>query len=252
MERIKLVFSYDGAGFSGYQIQPGKRTVQEEIEKVLAFLLKENVRIYASGRTDAGVSALAQVAHFDTEQAVNEKKLLDSLNALLPDDIGVSSVEKVGEDFDARFSVKRKTYNYFFYISKYTNPIFDKFAVRINDYADVNKMSEAAKYFVGTHDFKAFVSRKSGKTNFERTIFDAKVYKVYEGLYAFSVTGDGFLYNMVRIMFGALTLAAYGKIKPSDILEIINAKNRALSGKTMPAKPLLLVGVQYNENKKIK
>lgn len=245
MERIKFVFSYDGAGFSGYQTQPGKRTVQGEIEKVLAFLLKEDVRIYASGRTDAGVSALAQVAHFDTEKPVDEKKLLDSLNALLPDDIGVSRLCKTGMDFDARFSVKRKTYNYFFYVSKYTNPIFDKFATRINDYADVEKMKEAAKYFVGTHDFKAYVSRKSGKTNFERTIFNSEIVEIGAGLYAFSVTGDGFLYNMVRIMFGSLTLAGYGKIKPSEISDIINSKTRALSGKTMPSKSLLLVRVDY-------
>ena len=106
MERIKLVVQYDGTNFCGWQLQPAKRTVQGEIEKVLAFLLKEEVRLYASGRTDSGVSAYAQVCHFDTEQAVNEKKLCDSLNALLPEDVAVILCEKVGEDFEYRFSVK--------------------------------------------------------------------------------------------------------------------------------------------------
>lgn len=245
MERIRLNISYNGKNFSGFQIQPEKRTVQEEVEKVLEFLLKEKIRIYASGRTDAGVSALGQVVHFDTEKEVNEKKLLDSLNALLPDDIGVSLAEKVSSDFDARFTVKKKTYSYLFYVSKYTHPIFDSFATRLNDYADVEKMKQACKFLIGTHDFRSFVSKKSGKTNFVRTIFNAEIKEVYGGLYAFEITGDGFLYNMVRIIFGTLSNFAYGKLEPEDILKVIKSQNRAQAGKTASPKALMLKSVDY-------
>ena len=246
MKRYRLDIAYNGKNFSGYQIQPGKRTIQEEVEKVLEFLLGEKVRIYASGRTDAGVSALCQVVHFDTEKTdINTKKLTDSLNALLPDDISVSKVEEVDENFDARFTVKKKTYMYLFYVSKYRHPIFDDYALRINDYADISLMSEACKFLIGTYDFKSFVSKKSGKTDFVRTIYDAKIIEKGDGLFAFEITGNGFLYNMVRIIFGTLISISYKKHKPEDILSIILSQDRSKAGKTVPAKGLLLKNVEY-------
>ena len=244
MERIKFVMQYDGINFCGFQVQPNKRTVQGEIEKVLSFLMKENVKIYASGRTDAGVSAFSQIAHFDTEKNVNEKLLLSSLNALLPNDIAIISVEKTDESFDARFSVKKKTYWYKFYVSKFDMPLF-KDALRINDYADLSLMNDACKYLVGTYDFESFVARKSGKTDFVRTIYDAKIISLGDGLYAFEITGNGFLYNMVRIIFGTLLNVAYKKIKPEQIKTIIESKNRQVAGKTMPAYALLMKKVEY-------
>lgn len=246
MERIKLVVQYDGKEFSGFQLQPERRTVQGELEKVLEFLLKEKIRIYASGRTDAGVSAYAQVVHFDSECEINEKKLLDSLNALLPEDVAVTEATKVPPDFDSRFSVKKKTYWYRFYISKYELPLLNKLALRINDYADIKKMQKAAKMFVGTHDFESFVSKKSGKTDFVRTIYNAEIKDIGDGMFAFEITGNGFLYNMVRICFGTILKAGYGKIEPEDILKIIEAKDRSLAGKTMPAYALVMKGVEYS------
>ncbi len=246
MERIKFIMQYDGAKFCGFQVQPQKRTVQGEIERVLSFLMKENVKIYASGRTDAGVSAMAQVAHFDTEKQVNEKTLLSSMNALLPDDIAIINVEKVDESFDARFSVKQKTYWYKFYVSKFALPLFEKTALRINHFADVELMNEACKCFVGTHDFSSFVARKSGKTDFVRTIYDCKIVNLGDGLYALEITGNGFLYNMVRIVMGTLIQVAYKKIKPEDVLKIIEAKDRSKAGKTMPAHALLMKKVDYD------
>lgn len=244
---------YDGKDFSGYQVQPEKRTVQGEVEKVLEFLLKEKVKIYASGRTDTGVSAFNQVAHFDTETELNIKQFLGSINALLPADVQVTGLQEVDQNFDARFSVKRKTYQYLFYVSRFTLPLFNGRATRLNDYADIIKMNEACKYLVGTHDFSSFVSRKSGKTNFVRTVFDAKVVQLADKLYAFEITGDGFLYNMVRIIFGTLVSVAYGKLKPEDIKAIIDAKNRSKAGKTMPAEALYLKNVEYilGKNKNI-
>ena len=245
MERIKLIVQYDGTNFCGWQLQPEKRTVQGEIEKVLAFLLKEDVRLYASGRTDAGVSAYAQVCHFDTEKIVNTNKICDSLNALLPEDVAVLSCEKVGEEFDSRFSVKRKTYEYKFYVSKYELPLFEKVALRVNHYADISLMNEACKYFVGTHDFGSFVSAKSGKTDFVRTIYDAKIVSKDDGTFALEITGNGFLYNMVRIIFGTLLKVAYKKIKPEDMKQIIEGKSRALAGKTVSSHALFMKKVDY-------
>lgn len=247
MNRIKLTIQYNGKNFSGFQVQPEKRTIQGELEKVLEFLLKEKVRIYASGRTDAGVSALGQVAHFDTEKNINEKAFEGSLNALLPSDIAVTEVKIVPETFDSRFSVKKKTYQYLFYVSKYELPLFCDRALRINDYADVKKMDEASKYFIGTHDFSSFVARKSGKTDFVRTIYDAKIVELGAGLFAFEITGNGFLYNMVRIAFGTILMAGYGKIEPKEIKNIIEAKNRSLAGKTMSAHALLMKNVDYDD-----
>ena len=246
MERIKLVVQYDGTNFCGWQLQPEKRTVQGEIEKVLEFLLKEKTRLYASGRTDSGVSAYAQVCHFDTEQKVNEKKLLDSLNALLPDDVGVTVCEKVSDEFDSRFSVKKKIYQYRFYISKYTLPLFEKTAVKVYDYTDVSLMKEACKYLIGTYDFESFVSKKSGKTDFVRTIFDARIVELDDGLFAFEITGNGFLYNMVRIIFGTLLKVGCKKIKPEEILDIIKAKDRRFAGKTMSPHALFMKKVEYD------
>lgn len=245
MVRIKLIIQYDGRDFSGWQVQPNKRTVQGELEKTLEFLLKEKVKTYASGRTDSGVSAFGQVAHFDTEQTVNVKKLQDSLNALTPDDIAVTGCEIVSSDFDARFTVKKKTYQYRFYISKYRLPLYDKVAFRVNDYVDVNKMKEACKYFIGEHDFESFVSQKSGKTNFVRTVYDAKIIEIDDGLYAFEITGNGFLYNMVRIVFGTILKAGYGQIEPKEIENLILAKSRPKAGKTMPSYPLFMKKVDY-------
>lgn len=245
VERIKFIIQYDGKDFSGFQVQPEKRTVQGEIEKVLEFLLGEKIKIYASGRTDAGVSALAQVCHFDTEKIVNENKLISSMNALLPKDVAVTKLEKVSEDFDSRFSAKRKTYHYNFYVSKFTLPLFDKTALRVNHYANVSLMNEACKYFVGTYDFSSFVATKSGKTDFVRTIYECKIIEKGDGVYALKITGNGFLYNMVRIIFGTVLLAGYGKIKPEEIKNIIDAKSRARAGKTMPSYALMLKNVDY-------
>ena len=247
MERFKLVVQYDGTDFSGFQIQPEKRTVQGELEKVLEFLVGEKVRIYASGRTDTGVSAFAQVCHFDTEKDINAKKLEVSLNGLLPADVAVPSVEKVGMDFDSRFTAKKKTYQFRFYVSRYELPLLERSAVRINDYADVKMMNEACKFLIGTHDFSSFVAAKSGKTDFVRTIYDAKIIEVGDGVFAFEVTGNGFLYNMVRIIFGTLLKIAYGKAKPEEMKDIIEAKDRKRAGKTMPAKGLLMKSVVYDD-----
>ena len=213
--------------------------------EVLEFLVGEKVRIYASGRTDTGVSAFAQVCHFDTEREVDAKKLEVSLNGLLPDEIAVLVVQKVSFDFDSRFTAKKKTYQFRFYVSRYELPLLEKQAVRINHYANLEKMNEACKFLIGTFDFSSFVAAKSGKTDFVRTIYDAKILEIGDGIFAFQITGNGFLYNMVRIIFGTLLKVSYGKMPPEEMKTIIEAKDRKMAGKTMPAKGLFLKKVEY-------
>lgn len=243
--RIKAILMYDGKNFCGFQIQPNKRTVQGEVEDALKVFFRKQIRIFASGRTDAGVSAMGQVIHFDIDSdKIDIKKMIDGVNAIMQSDVAITSAEIAGDDFDARFSVKKKTYRYYFYASKFVLPLYS-WAARINDYADISAMERACKNFVGTFDFKSFVSRKSGKTDFVRTIFNAEIIRINDDLFAFEITGNGFLYNMVRIMFGTLTLAAYHKISPDDVTEIIEQKDRSHAGKTFPPNALVLQKVEY-------
>lgn len=245
MERIKLTIEYDGTNFSGYQIQPGKRTIQGEIENALEKLYGEKVMTFSSGRTDAGVHAFGAVLHFDPPKTLKNPKIQESINACLPEDVKVVKLEKTDETFDARFSAKRKTYVYKFYLSKFEHPLQRNHALQVDDRVDVEKMNQACKYLVGEHDFRSFVARKSGKTNFVRTIFDAKIEKTAENEYQFKISGNGFLYNMVRIIMGTLINVGLSRIQVSDMEKIIQAKDRTKAGKTVKSGGLYLLEVVY-------
>ena len=160
MERIKLTIEYDGTNFAGYQVQPEKRTIQLELESALEKIYGEKIVTFASGRTDSGVHALGAVVHYDEPKALRHGRIADSLNAFLPEDVKVVKAEKVGDDFDARFTAKKKTYGYKFYLSRTERPLMRNRALRVNEEADVEKMAEACKYLVGEHDFTSFVARK--------------------------------------------------------------------------------------------
>ena len=245
MSRIKLIIEYDGTCFSGYQVQPGKRTVQRELELALEKIYNEKVETFSSGRTDAGVHALGGVVHYDEPKYIKNRYFADSINAYLPDDVKVIKAEEVGSDFDARFSAKRKTYQYKFYLSRHERPLLKNRALRVNEEVNVDKMKEALKYLLGEHDFSSFVARKSGKTNFVRTIYSAEIFETNKNEFVFEISGNGFLYNMVRIIMGTLLKVGESKIKPEDIKTIIENKNRQTAGNTMPASALYLVKVEY-------
>lgn len=245
MGRIKLTLEYDGSNFSGYQVQPNKRTVQGELESALEKIYNEKVTTYASGRTDAGVHALNAVAHFDEPKFIKNRHFADSINSYLPSDVKIVKAEEVSEDFDARFSAKTKTYTYKFYLSRCERPMHINRAARLNEEVDVVKMNEACKYLIGEHDFSSFVARKSGKTNFVRTIYQAKIIQTGNKEFEFQISGNGFLYNMVRIIMGTLVWVGEGRLEPKDVEDIIKHKNRQLAGKTMPACALYLVNVEY-------
>ena len=245
--KIKIVIEYDGKNYSGWQIQDGQTTIQGELERVISDVVGQKIVLYASGRTDAGVSARAQVAHFEIDDnfKFNRFGFLGSVNFFLPNDIMVKDASVADENFDARFSVKKKTYRYHFYISRFEKPLFERY-LRVNDNVSVELMKEACKYLIGEHDFKSFVARKSGKTNFVRTIYDARILDLGDDLYAFEITGNGFLYNMVRIIMGTLIKIGSRKCPPEGMIDIIDGKSRASAGKTVTGIPLVLYSVEYD------
>jgi tRNA pseudouridine38-40 synthase len=246
MERIKCTISYDGTQFFGYQIQQHKRTVQLEIEEVLRKLHKgKAVRIYASGRTDATVHAVGQVIHFDSSLHLLEDRWIAALNSLLPHDIAVQNVEKVSSDFHARFQVMSKEYRYRILLSKKKN-VFERHYAYHYPYAlNFEALEAAIPYFIGTHDFTSFCSAKTEIEDKIRTIYGLDMLRTDEEL-VLRFVGDGFLYNMIRIITGTLLDIGQGKIPPEEIPVILEKKDRRLAGKTVPGHGLYLWQVNYN------
>ncbi|UFT99527.1 tRNA pseudouridine(38-40) synthase TruA [Radiobacillus kanasensis] len=250
MERIKCVISYDGSEFSGYQVQPNGRTVQEEIERALQKMTKGSpIRVTASGRTDAGVHAKGQVIHFDTELQIPEDKWKKAMNTLLPQDIRILEVRKVSSSFHARFDVQQKTYKYFIDLNKDMDIFNRKYTYHFPFELDVESIEQACELLVGEHDFTAFCAANSGvKGEKVRTIYYASGTKL-ENQLVFTFTGSGFLYNMVRILVGTLLEIGTGKRNATDILGIIESKDRKKAGKTAPAHGLYLWEVMYEEKR---
>lgn len=243
--RYKLIISYNGNIYSGLQVQKDKVTIQGILEDTLSKVLREEVSVVASGRTDAGVSAIEQVCHIDINNLVDERRLIGYTNSLLPSDIRVIDIIRVDETFHARFSSKRKTYEYLFYLGQGNIPVYDNIATYIGYNVDINAMISACKYFIGEHDFSAFCASNTDVKDKVRTIFDMSITPINDRLYKLSITGNGFLYNMVRIIMGTLVGVGLNKIRLEDIPNIISSKDRGKSGKTMPSKGLYLKKVDY-------
>ncbi|WHY86487.1 tRNA pseudouridine(38-40) synthase TruA [Neobacillus novalis] len=245
MQRYKCVISYDGSGFSGYQVQPNKRTVQSELEAMLAKMHKgASIKVVGSGRTDAGVHAKGQVIHFDSPLAISEQKWEIALNSMLPEDISVLSVLKVDASFHARFAAVRKEYRYILHLSPKRDPFQRKFAYQYPYGLNVDSMREASKFFLGTHDFTSFCS---AKTEVEDKIRIIEAIDFINGgdLLTLRFVGNGFLYNMVRILVGTLLAVGSGDLLPEDIPVILEKKDRRFAGKTAPAQGLYLWEVFY-------
>ena len=200
MQRIKCTVAYDGSPFAGYQVQPGKRTVQLEIEKALSAIHKgDQVKITASGRTDAGVHAKGQVFHFDTVLSIPQEKWPTVLNSKLPPEIVVTSAEEVEEGFHARFSAVKKEYRYSVYQTKTADPFKRDFALHYPFPLNIEEMRRAAEFLIGEHDFTSFCSAKTEVEDKVRTIHSIEIEASEEEI-TFSYIGNGFLYNMVRIL----------------------------------------------------
>ena len=246
MRNIKITIEYDGKDFSGWQKQPNKLNIQGEIERAIEEITGEEVDLIASGRTDAGVHALAQVANFKIEKDIPIEKIPYSLNSKLKKSIRVKSAEEVDEKFHSRYTCKRKTYRYVINNSVQGTAIYRNLQYHFPEKLDEEKMNKGIKYLIGEHDFKSFKASGTSSKSSVRTIYDAKVTR--EGdIVTIELTGNGFLYNMVRIISGTLVDVGIEKTKPEEVKEILEAKDRLKAGKTLPPTGLYLVDVKYEE-----
>ena len=244
MRNIKLIIEYDGKSFNGWQKQPNKLNIQGEIEKAIGEITGEEIDLIASGRTDAGVHSLGQTANFKTESNIPIEKFAIAINSKLKKSIVIKSAEEVDERFHSRYSVKSKKYRYVINNSDMGTAIYRDLEYHFPLKLNVEKMIEAAKYFEGEHDFKGFKASGTSSKSSVRTIYKAEVIKDGDRI-SIELTGNGFLYNMVRIISGTLLDVGLEKIKPEEIPEIIDAKDRKLAGRTLPAHGLYLVEVNY-------
>ena len=240
MRNIKLTIEYDGKDFNGWQKQPNKLNIQGEIERVIENITGEKVELIASGRTDAGVHAMGQVANFKTHSNIAIDKFPIAINSQVKNSIRIQNAEEVDEKFHSRYNCKRKTYRYVIDNSKYGSAIYRN----ISYHMPIPLNIEEIKYFEGEHDFKAFKSSGTSSKSSIRTIYKANI--ITEGTnIAVDLTGNGFLYNMVRIIVGTLVDVGLGKINAEDIPNIIESKDRTKAGKTLPPQGLMLLRVEY-------
>ena len=243
-----ITFSYDGSKYYGYQKQPKKKTIQSEIEKALKTINDDEVvSISASGRTDAGVHALNQKAHFELKIKITCDKLKNALNSLIPNDIYVKNVVEVNESFHARYNVRAKEYIYKINMGEY-NPIEKDYVLQLNHKLDVAEMERALKYLEGTHDFKSFSKADDEKEDFVRTIVQTNLIRDVKNVNSITISflGTGFLRYMVRNMIGTLIEIGEGKRKSEDIIYILKALDRTKAGITAPPQGLYLKDVFYN------
>lgn len=244
MKRVKLVVAYDGTNYSGWQLQKNAVTIEQKLNEALFDLLGEKIQVIGASRTDAGVHSLGNVCVFDTNTRMPAEKICYALNTRLPEDIVVQSSDEVEMDFHPRAGKSEKTYEY-----RILNTAFRDPTRRFNTYfyrrhLDTKAMQQAASFLVGTHDFKSFCSVHTQAETTVRTIYSCAVSK--EGdIICIRVTGNGFLYNMVRIIAGTLIEVGAGKRSPEDILEMLKQTDRATAGPTAPAHGLTMIGIQY-------
>lgn len=239
-----LKIAYDGTAYHGWQVQPNGITVQAVLCDALFDMCKSKISVTGCSRTDAGVHANEFFCHFDTNLDIPETAFVKGLNAILPDDISVLSCTSVSDDFHARYSAKGKNYLYRFYDGETENPFYRRYALRVQNKLNVDLMNEYCSRMVGTHDFSGFSSSKRTVTDTVRTISECKVYRDGDFV-VLSVTADGFLYNMVRIIAGTALQVSLGKINPLDTEKIIQSKNRDMAGATLLPHGLYLNKVIY-------
>ena len=245
MRNIKLTIEYDGKDFNGWQKQPNKLNIQGNIEKVISEITKEEIELIGSGRTDAGVHAIGQVANFKTNSNIPIEKFAIAINSRLKKSIIIKKAEEVPERFHSRYNCKKKTYRYIINNSDMGSAIYRNLEYNIKMPLNLENMKKASKYFDGEHDFSAFKASGTSSKSSVRTIYSADVKKENERI-IIELTGNGFLYNMVRIISGTLVEVGLGKIRPEEIKDIIDSKNRQMAGKTLPPYGLYLVEVNYN------
>ncbi len=248
--RVVLICRYDGSKYHGFQIQPNNNTIQEEIEKSLRKIHKKDIRIYMSGRTDSGVHAYGQVLHFDTDLNIPIEGWIKAINATIPKDIRIISAKIVSDDFHVRYNSIEKTYSYKLYIGREMDPFLIHYAGQHKFNFNFEKAKDSLQYFIGEHDFSSFCSKNTSVEDKVRTIYSFTMERDNHNsnIINFEITGNGFLYNMVRIIIGTIQEVGSGKYEPEYIQEILNKRERSYAGPKADAAGLYLKEVLYDNN----
>jgi tRNA pseudouridine38-40 synthase len=247
MKRIKMIVAYEGTNYCGFQVQPNGITIEEVLNQKLMELLKEPIKIIGASRTDSGVHALGNVAVFDSNTPIPGNKLAFALNHLLPEDIRIQGSCEVPMDFHPRYCHTRKTYEYKIVNRTFPIPMLRNFAHFEHYKLDVEKMQVAAGYLVGKHDFKSFATAKPFVTDTVRDIYSLEI-REEEGVITIRVEGNGFLYNMIRIIAGTLMAIGMGRMNLEEMPNILSGCDRNLAGPTAPANGLTLVKIEYMDD----
>ena len=254
MRNIKLTIEYDGTNYQGWQIQRTKRrdapTIQFALEQAIPRVVQHPVQVTGSGRTDSGVHAAGQAANFFTESAIPAENLIPAINSYLPRDIAVVQAGDVPLDFHARYSAKSKTYRYTVLNREARCPLLRDRVWHLRGRLEIDRMIAAARCLIGEHDFHAFQSKaaESDDGSSVRTVSQLDI-AARDCLIEFSVSANGFLYNMVRAIVGTLVQVGYGRLQPDDVKRILDSRDRSQAGPTAPAKGLCLVAVYYEEDR---
>ena len=244
MKRIKLIVAYDGTNYCGWQVQPNGITIEEVLNKALKKLTGEDILIIGASRTDSGVHAMGNVAVFDTETTIPPEKIAVALNQRLPEDIVIVKSEEVAADFHPRYCDCSKTYEYHIINTRIPVPTKRLTNYFVSYVLDIEKMREAASYLVGEHDFVSFCNVRTDVENTVRAISTLDILTNGDEI-TIRITGNGFLYNMVRIIVGTLIRVGRGFYEPEKVKEILEAKDRKAAGVTAPAHGLMLMEIKY-------
>ena len=245
MRRVRLFVAYDGTDYCGWQVQPNGITVEEVLNRELGRLTGEDIHIIGASRTDSGVHALMNVAVFDTASSIPPERMAYALNKRMPEDIVITKSDEVGADWHPRYQDNvRKTYEYHIYNAPVLNPLKRKDSAFVSFPMDVEKMRRGAAYLVGEHDFVSFCNVRTNVSDTVRTVEDVTVTEDGADI-VIRITGNGFLYNMVRIIAGTLIRVGRGFYEPEKVREILEEKKRTAAGVTAPACGLVLVEIEY-------
>ncbi|SHJ95818.1 tRNA pseudouridine(38-40) synthase TruA [Hespellia stercorisuis] len=248
MKRIRLTVAYDGTAYCGWQVQPNGITIEEVINRKLGGLTGEDITIIGASRTDSGVHALANVAVFDSDTTIPPDRMAIALNQKLPDDIVIIKSEEVLPDWHPRYQKNiTKTYEYHVTNAPFPNPLKRLTSFFVSYHLDIGKMREAAGYIVGEHDFASFCNIRTNALTTVRRVDELSIRQEGEDI-TFRISGNGFLYNMVRIIVGTLLRVGRGFYTPEQVKEIVEARNRKAAGVTVPPQGLVLVEIDYHED----
>lgn len=247
MKRIRLIVSYDGTDYCGWQIQPNGITIEEILNQRLSRLTGEDIHVIGASRTDSGVHALGNVAVFDTRSAIPPERMAYAINQKLPEDIIIVRSEEVPLDWHPRYQDEiHKTYEYHIYNAPVANPLMRRYSTFVSFPMDVGKMRQGAAYLLGEHDFASFCNIRTNVKNTVRTIEELEIFQ-HGAEIIIHITGNGFLYNMVRIIAGTLIRVGRGFYEPERVKEILEAKVRTEAGVTAPPNGLVLVKIDYKK-----